>query len=88
MEDCLFCNIAAKKIPSKAVYENEDVFAFHDINPQAPVHIIIVPKKHISTLEDINESNYNLTGKLILTASKIAKDLSWKDTGLFLTATR
>jgi histidine triad (HIT) family protein len=74
-EDCLFCNIVAKKIPSKSVYETDEVYAFHDISPQAPVHIVIVPKTHISTLEEIDDDNYHLTGKLILTAAKIAKDL-------------
>jgi histidine triad (HIT) family protein len=73
MDDCLFCQIAEKKIPSKQVYENDDVYAFHDINPQAPTHIIIIPKVHIGTLDEINEKNSDMTAKLILAAVKIAK---------------
>lgn len=75
MESCIFCKIAAKEIPSKVVFENDEVFAFRDISPQAPTHIIIIPRLHVETLEKIDESNYDLIGKLVLTASKIAKDL-------------
>ena len=75
MKDCLFCKIAAKEIPAKIVFENDAVVAFHDINPQAPAHIIIIPKTHIETLEKIDKSNYDEVGMLILAASKIAKDL-------------
>ena len=75
MNDCIFCKIAAKEIPSKIVFENEELVAFHDISPQAPVHIIIIPRTHIETLEKLNDENYDITGKLILAASKIAKDL-------------
>ena len=75
MKDCLFCKIASKEIPSKIVYENDDVTAFHDINPQAPVHIIIIPKAHIETVDNLNDNNYDTAGKLVLAASRIAKDL-------------
>jgi histidine triad (HIT) family protein len=75
MKDCIFCKIASKEIPSKIVFEDEELIAFHDISPQAPVHIIIIPRTHIETLEMINEKNYDVTGKLILAASKIAKAL-------------
>jgi histidine triad (HIT) family protein len=78
MEDCLFCKIIKKEIPSGAVYEDDEVFAFNDINPQAPVHILIVPKEHIATTEDLNENNSAIAGKLVLTASKIAKDMNLK----------
>ena len=73
--DCLFCKISQKLIPSKVVFDSDDIFAFHDINPQAPVHILVVPKAHIATLDDITESNHNIVGKLAFTASNIAKDL-------------
>ena len=75
MEDCLFCKIIKKEIPSGVVYEDDGVFAFNDINPQAPVHILIVPKEHIATTEDLNENNSEVIGRLALTASKIAKDM-------------
>ena len=54
MDNCIFCKIAAGKIPSKTVYEDDDVIAFHDINPAAPVHLLIVPREHIPTLADAN----------------------------------
>ncbi|MCX7614797.1 MAG: histidine triad nucleotide-binding protein [Clostridiales bacterium] len=57
MEDCLFCKIAAKEIPSKLVYEDDRVYAFEDINPQAPTHFLVVPKKHISSAMEVNSSN-------------------------------
>jgi len=72
--DCIFCKIAAKQIPSAIVYENEDVIAFRDINPQAPVHIIIIPKQHIATLNDITPADAQLIGKIVLAAQVIAKD--------------
>lgn len=74
MKDCLFCKIASKQIPSKIAFESDELFAFHDINPQAPVHILIVPKEHISTLDDVDEQNSHLMGKMTLAASKLAKD--------------
>jgi len=73
--DCLFCKISQKKIPSKIVFESDDILAFNDINPQAPVHILIVPKTHIGTLDELNESNSHIIGELTLIASKIAKEM-------------
>ena len=74
MEDCIFCKILSGKIPASKIFESEDIFAFNDIAPQAPVHIIIVPKEHIHSLEKIDDENYGITGKLIHAATKIAKD--------------
>jgi histidine triad (HIT) family protein len=76
MENCLFCKIAKKQIPSKIAFESDELFAFHDIAPQAPVHILIVPKEHISTLDDIDEKNSHLMGKMTIAASKLARDLN------------
>ena len=73
--DCLFCKIALKEIPSKVVLETDDIFAFHDISPQAPVHVLIIPKKHIATLDELDESSHSIMGKLTYTASKIAKEM-------------
>ena len=75
MEDCIFCKIASGKIPSQIVYETDEVLAFNDISPQAPVHIVIIPKEHIHSLEKIHAGNYDITGKLILSAIKIATEL-------------
>ncbi|MCL0037779.1 histidine triad nucleotide-binding protein [Thermodesulfovibrionales bacterium] len=74
MDNCIFCKIAEKKIPSKVVYEDELVFAFEDIEPQAPVHILIVPKKHFSTILELKDEDYSLVSHLVKTATKIAAD--------------
>ncbi len=75
MENCLFCKIVNKEIPSSIVFENDEIIAFKDISPQAPTHILIIPKIHIKSTDEITESNSHIAGKLISTASKIAKDL-------------
>ncbi len=72
MEDCIFCKIAAGKIPGDKVYEDEAVFAFRDIHPQAPVHILIIPRKHHASLGDMGEKEEALLGRMLLTASRIA----------------
>ncbi|MCX7778504.1 MAG: histidine triad nucleotide-binding protein, partial [Armatimonadetes bacterium] len=75
MVDCIFCKIAAKEIQSKIAYEDEEVVAFHDINPQAPIHVLIIPRKHIPSLNDATEEEQTLLGKLMLVAQKLAKEL-------------
>ncbi len=70
--DCIFCKIIEKKIPSKKVYEDDRVFVFEDIHPQAPVHILIVPKKHIATILEAKAEDNELVGQMFQTASKIA----------------
>jgi histidine triad (HIT) family protein len=72
VSDCLFCKIISKKIPAKIIYEDETVAAFEDVNPQAPVHTLVVPKKHISTTLDITEEDHALIGKMFAVANKIA----------------
>ena len=74
MSDCIFCKIAAKQIPSKMLYEDDDVIAFHDINPHAPVHFLIVPKQHIATLSDADASHESLLGKMMVLASRLARE--------------
>jgi histidine triad (HIT) family protein len=69
---CIFCDIAGHKIPAKIIYEDELIMAFEDINPQAPVHILVVPKKHIPTSLDIKEEDNELVGSLFRVANKIA----------------
>lgn len=78
---CLFCQIAKHEIPAKIVYEDEDLCSFWDIKPQAPVHILIVPKKHISSVTHLEEKDTFLLGKMILTASKIAESESISKSG-------
>lgn len=73
MSDDLFMKIIAREIPANIVYEDDDVLAFRDINAQAPVHILIIPKKHIRTLNDVSDEDELLLGKLLNTARKIAR---------------
>lgn len=73
-KDCLFCKIIKGEIESEKVYEDKDIYAFHDINPEAPTHILIVPKKHISTNLDIREMDKDVIGQLFLVANKLAKE--------------
>jgi histidine triad (HIT) family protein len=75
MDDCIFCKIIAGQIPSQKVFEDENLFCFRDINPQAPQHLLIVPKTHIAKLADLQPSDQAIMGKLIMTATKLAKDL-------------
>ncbi|HVH50202.1 MAG TPA: HIT domain-containing protein, partial [Candidatus Bathyarchaeia archaeon] len=72
--DCLFCKIAAKQIPAKLVHEDADVFAFEDINPQAPTHILICPKKHFASLQEATPQEEALLGKIALVAAKLARE--------------
>ncbi len=74
MSDCLFCKIASGEIPTEKVFEDDDVIAFNDINPQAPTHVLIIPRKHIATTNDIAPEDEAVVGKLLTTAAKIAKD--------------
>jgi histidine triad (HIT) family protein len=73
MDDCLFCKIGAKKIPSKIVYEDDRVFAFEDINPQAPTHILISPRKHFASLSEATEEDGALLGHMMLVAANLAR---------------
>lgn len=73
MNNCLFCKIINKEIPSKIVYEDSNITAFEDIDPQAPIHLLIVPKKHIDTIDHLQPEDEKLVGKLIFAAQKIAR---------------
>jgi histidine triad (HIT) family protein len=79
MTDCLFCKIVNGDIKPDVVFEDDKVLAFHDIDPKAPVHILIIPKRHISTLNDLDDAE--LGGQLLLTAAKLAKQLDLADDG-------
>lgn len=72
MADCIFCKIIKGESPAKFVYQDEQIVAFKSIDPAAPVHILIIPKKHIEKLQDMSDNESDLLGKLILTAKKIA----------------
>lgn len=79
--DCIFCKIIQGEIPSKKVYEDEHVLAFHDINPIAPVHVLTIPKKHISSLLEIQEEDKELIGHLHLALQKVAKEMGVAESG-------
>jgi histidine triad (HIT) family protein len=81
MADCLFCKIFKKEINSKIVYEDKEIMAFEDINPQAPVHILIIPRKHIESLNDIKEEDEILLGKMFTVAKKLAKEKGISEDG-------
>jgi histidine triad (HIT) family protein len=74
MADCLFCNIIAGKIPSRKVYEDERTFAFEDLRPQAPTHVLIIPRKHIVDIKEASEADAEIIGYCHLVAAKIAKE--------------
>ncbi len=77
--DCLFCKIAAGEIPSKKAYEDERVYAFYDIDPQAPVHILVIPKEHIQSVSQITPENQEIVGHIFTVIAKLAKELDLKD---------
>lgn len=81
MMDCIFCKIVEGSIPSKKVFENERVLAFQDIQPAVPIHILIIPKKHIPTMNDVSEEDAELIGELFAAARQIAKEQGIADAG-------
>ena len=84
MSDCLFCKIIAKKIPAKIIHEDADTLAFEDINPQAPVHVLIIPKKHIPSALEITAEDEGLIGHLFSVAGKIAREKGIAERGFRL----
>jgi histidine triad (HIT) family protein len=81
MSDCIFCQILAGDIPSKKIYEDDEMFAFHDITPQAPVHFLIVPKKHIRNIMELEPADAALAGRLLNKAQELAKELGCGEKG-------
>ena len=81
MSDCIFCRIAAGQIPATMLYDDGEVLAFRDINPEAPVHLLIVPRRHISTLNDLNEADAALIGRLYLAGKQVAAELGVAERG-------
>lgn len=75
MEDCIFCKIAQKEIPSNAVYEDDRILCFHDLEPQAPVHVLIIPKKHIESLDAVTDEDKDLLGYIMTKVKDIAAEL-------------
>jgi len=81
MEDCIFCKIANKEFDTEFVMENENIVVFKDINPKAPVHLLIVPKEHIRSINDLKDTNKNIVSEMIFTAKQAAKLLSVDKSG-------
>jgi len=83
--DCLFCKIVAEEIPAEIVYESADAIAFRDINPQAPTHVLIVPRRHIATINELENSDTDAVGQLFLAARDIARQEGFADDGYRVT---
>ena len=81
MDDCIFCKIASHEVPSNIVYEDEYAVAFNDLNPQTPVHVLVVPKKHIASIAAAQTEDEQLLGHLLLTVQKVAKALDVEESG-------
>ncbi len=81
MSDCIFCRIVAGEIPADKVYETGTVVAFRDLNPQAPTHLLVVPKQHVATLNELNEETAALVGDVYLAAKQIAVDEGFAEAG-------
>lgn len=81
MGECLFCKIVKKEIPSRIVHEDPELLAFHDINPQAPTHLVLIPKIHIERVSELTLETASLVGKLVLTANRLAKGLDFSEKG-------
>jgi histidine triad (HIT) family protein len=81
MSDCLFCKIIARDIPGQIVFEDDDLLVFKDINPQAPLHVLIIPRKHIATLNDLTAADDALVGSMFRRAAALAKEHAYSDRG-------
>ncbi len=78
-ENCIFCKIAADQIPCRKIYEDDDVLVFHDIHPVAPVHFMLIPKVHVASLDDCDESHRDVLGKILILAPRLAREQGLKD---------
>lgn len=81
MEDCLFCKIVAGQIPAKIIYQDEDVISFVDINPKAPQHVLVIPRRHISSMTDLTAADGPLLASIFMATTKIAQQLGVAESG-------
>jgi histidine triad (HIT) family protein len=81
MEDCLFCKIAAKELPSTILFENDNFLVIEDIHPQAPIHLLVITKKHIQSVDHLVKNDKELIGEMILTAQQVARDQGMNQVG-------
>lgn len=83
---CLFCKIAAKQIPAKIAFEDDDLVAFHDINPGAPTHLLVIPRKHLTSLDEASADDQALLGKLLLACQRVAREQGIAQSGFRVVA--
>ena len=81
MSDCLFCRVVAGEIPAKIVYQDDRLVAFQDINPQAPMHVLLVPRRHVASLNDLSEADDALVGEMVRRAAALAKEQGYAERG-------
>jgi histidine triad (HIT) family protein len=81
MKDCIFCKITRGEIPSNKLYEDDEIMAFHDLNPQAPVHFLVIPKKHIKNIMELEAADTELMGKVLFKAQELAKNTGCTENG-------
>lgn len=81
MEDCIFCKIVKGEIPSKKVYEDKNILAFYDVNPEAPIHVLVIPKEHISSVNEINQENSKIISDIFIVINKIVRELKIAEDG-------
>lgn len=86
VESCVFCRIVAGEIPAEVVHRDEEVLAFHDLSPQAPVHILVIPCRHVPSLADLEDDDRDLAGRLLLVAKQIAREQGVEEEGFRLVA--
>jgi len=79
--DCLFCKLVNRELPADIVYEDDELLAFNDISPQAPTHILIIPKRHVATVNDLTQDHLDLPGKLVLRARTLAQENGFAESG-------
>lgn len=79
--DCLFCRVAAKEVAARIAYEDTEAMAFHDVAPQAPVHLLIIPRRHVARVSDLTASEHPLVGRLVAVANQLARELKVAEAG-------
>jgi len=80
-DSCVFCRIEAREVPAHIVHESDDVLAFADLNPQAPTHILVIPRRHVASMDDLEESDAGLAGRILLAAAEVARAVGMDETG-------
>jgi len=84
MSDCIFCRIAAGEIPAKIVWQDDEILAFHDVDPRAPVHVLIIPRKHIASVNELDDADAPMVGRMYARARDLARELGVAETGFRL----